>query len=83
MEFNPINSPPVYIRFVSPVYYALEDNEKAVVSLEKESSAFIGDVKVKVCTKKFAIATAEGKIITTLYNILYTLLSCNNRGNRF
>ena len=83
MEFNPINSPPVYIRFVSPVYYALEENEKAVVSIEKESSVFIGDVKVKVCTKKFAIATAEGKIITTLYNILYTLLSCNNRGSRF
>ena len=74
MEFNPINSPPVYIRFVSPVYYALEDNEKVVVSIEKESSAFIGDVKVKVCTKKFAIATAEGKIITTLYNILYIII---------
>ena len=44
MEFNPINSPPVYIRFVSPVYYALEENEKAVVSIEKESSVFIGDV---------------------------------------
>ena len=83
MEFNPINIPPVYIRFVSPVYYALEDNEKAVVSIEKESSAFIGDVKVKVCTKKYMNSTAEGKIITILYNILYTLLSCNNRGSRF
>ena len=74
MKFNPINIPPVYIRFVSPVYYALEDNEKAVVSIEKESSAFIGDVKVKVHTKKFAIATAEGKIITILYNILYIII---------
>ena len=60
MEFNPINSPPVYIRFVSPVYYALEENEKAVVSIEKESSAFIGDVLVKVCTKKYMNSTAEG-----------------------
>ena len=83
MEFNPINSPPVYIRFVSPVYYALEENEKVVVSLEKESSAFIGDVSVQVCTKKYMNSTAEGKLITILYNILYTLLSCNNRGSRF
>ena len=60
MEFNPINSPPVYIRFVSPVYYALEENEKAVVSIEKESSAFIGDVSVQVCTKKYMYSTAEG-----------------------
>ena len=84
MEFNPINIPPVYIRFVSPVYYALEENEIAVVSIEKESSAFIGDVSVQVCTKKYMNSTAEGKIITILYNILYTLLSCNNnRGSRF
>ena len=83
MEFNPINSPPVYIRFVSPVYYALEDNEKVVVSIEKESSAFIGDVSVQVCTKKYMNSTAEGKLITILYNTLYTLLSCNNRGSRF
>ena len=84
MEFNPINRPPVYIRFVSTVYYALEENEIAVVSIEKESSAFIGDVSVQVCTKKYMNATAEGKLITILYNILYTLLSCNNdRGNRF
>ena len=83
MELNPINSPPVYIRFVSPVYYALEENEKAVVSIEKESSAFIGDVSVQVCTKKYMNSTAEGMLITILYNILYTLLSCNNRGNRF
>ena len=73
MEFNPINIPPVYTRFVSPVYYALEENEKAVVSIEKESSAFIGDVSVKVRTKKFAIATAEGKLITihTIYSTHY------------
>ena len=83
MELNPINSPPVYIRFVSPVYYALEENEIAVVSIEKESSAFIGDVSVQVCTKKYMNSTAEGKLITILYNILYTLLSCSNRGNRF
>ena len=84
MEFNPINSPPVYIRFVSPVYYALEENEKVVVSIEKESSAFIGDVSVQVCTKKYMNSTAEGKLITFLYNILCTLLSCNNnRGSRF
>ena len=87
MELNPINSPPVYIRFVSPVYYALEENEKAVLSIEKESSAFIGDVSVQVCTKKYMNSTAEGtctcKLITILYNILYTLLSCNNRGDRF
>ena len=83
MEFNPINSPPVYIRFVSPVYYALEENEKAVVSIEKESSAFIGDVSVQVSTK-YMNSTAEGKLITILYNILYALLSCNNnRGSRF
>ena len=60
MELNPINIPPVYIRFVSPVYYALEENEKAVVSIEKESSAFIGDVLVQVCTKKYMNSTAEG-----------------------
>ena len=60
MEFNPINSPPVYIRFVSPVYYALEENEKVVVSIEKESSAFIGNVSVQVCTKKYMNSTAEG-----------------------
>ena len=64
MEFNPINSPPVYIRFVSPVYHALEENEIAVVSIEKESSAFIGDVSVQVCTKKYMNSTAEGKLIT-------------------
>ena len=62
MEFNPINSPPVYIRFVSPVYHALEESEKVVVSIEKESSTFIGDVSVKVRTKKFAIATAKGRL---------------------
>ena len=87
MELNPINSPPVYIRFVSPVYYALEENEIAVLSIEKESSAFIGDVSVQVCTKKYMNSTAEGtctcKLITILYNILYTLLSCSNRGSRF
>ena len=83
MEFNPINIPPVYIRFVSPVYYALEENEIAVVSIEKESSVFIGDVSVQVCTKKYMNSTAEGKIITISYNILYTLLSCSNRGSRF
>ena len=64
MEFNPINIPPVYIRFVSPVYFALEENEKAVVSIEKESSAFIGDVSVQVFTKKNTNSTAEGKLIT-------------------
>ena len=64
MEFNPINSPPVYIRFVSPVYHALEENEIAVVSIEKKSSAFIGDVSVQVCTKKYMNSTAEGKLIT-------------------
>ena len=66
MEFNPINIPPVYIRFVSQVYHALEENEKAVVSIEKESSTFIGDVKVKVRTKKYTNTTAkaEGKLIT-------------------
>ena len=53
MEFNPINSPPVYIGFVSPIYYALEENEQVVVSIEKESSAFIGDVSVKICAKKY------------------------------
>ena len=53
MEFNPINIPPVYIRFVSPVYYALEENEKIVVSIEKESSTFIENVSVKICTKKY------------------------------
>ena len=83
MEFNPINSPPVYIRFVSTVYYALEENEIAVVSIEKKSSAFIGYVLVQVCTKKYMNSTAKGKLITILYNILYTLLSCNNRGYRF
>ena len=64
MEFNPINSPPVYIRFVSPVYFALEENEIAVVSIEKESSPFIGDVLVQVCTKKYMNSIAEGKLIT-------------------
>ena len=84
MEFNPINIPPVYISFVSPVYYALEENEKVVVSIEKESSAFIGDVSVQVYIKKYMHSTAEGKLNTILYNILYTLLSCNNnRGSRF
>ena len=58
MEFKPINIPPVYISFVSPVYYALEENEKVVVSIEKESSAFIGDVSVQVCTKKYMYSTA-------------------------
>ena len=53
MEFNPINIPPVYIRFVSPVYYVLEESEKAVVSIEKESSTFIGDVSVKIRTKTY------------------------------
>ena len=71
MELNPINSPPVYIRFVSPVYYALEENEIAVLSIEKESSAFIGDVSVQVCTKRYMNSTAEGKLITILYNTHY------------
>ena len=53
MEFNPINILPVYIRFVSQVYYALEENEKAVVSIEKKSTTFIGDVSVKIRTKKY------------------------------
>ena len=51
MEFNPINIPRIYIRFVSPVYHAVEENEKVVVSIEKESSTFIGDVSVKICAK--------------------------------
>ena len=72
MEFNPINIPPVYIRFVSPVYYALEENEKVVVSIEKESSAFIGDVSVKVHTKKNMNSTAEGKL-----NNIYIIYSAH------
>ena len=62
MEFNPINSPPVYIRFVSPVYYALEESEMAVVSIKKESSTFIGDVSVKIRTKTYVRTFTNGML---------------------
>ena len=62
MEFNPINIPPVYIRFVFPVYYALEENEKAVVSIEKESAPFNEDISVKICTKKYVRTFTNGML---------------------
>ena len=76
MEFNPINSPPVYIRFVSPVYHALEESEKVVVSIEKESSTFIGDVSVTSTYQEIhAIATAKGRL--NIYR--YVSYNCYSR----
>ena len=60
VEFNPINIPPIYIRFVSPVYHAVEENEKVVVSIEKEPATFIENISVKICTKKYLRTFSNG-----------------------